>query len=158
MLRIDGLRSTVELGMIDVERIDRGDGYWFLDTGVPHYVEFTDDLEAVDVIGRGRRIRYDKRFAKGTNVNFVKVVGPGHIAVRTYERGVEDETLACGTGSTSTSRNPASTPASAFRERPAKYSKAATIPPTFNPKSIFSSPIHENEQGIPRRKPCGRTS
>ncbi len=100
MLRIDGLRSTVELGMIDVERIDRGDGYWFLDTGVPHYVEFTDDLEAVDVIGRGRRIRYDKRFAKGTNVNFVKVVGPGHIAVRTYERGVEDETLACGTGST----------------------------------------------------------
>ena len=54
MLRIDGLRSTVELGMIDVERIDRGDGYWFLDTGVPHYVEFTDDLEAVDVIGRGR--------------------------------------------------------------------------------------------------------
>ena len=187
MLRIDGLRSTVELGMIDVERIDRGDGYWFLDTGVPHYVEFTDDLEAVDVIGRGRRIRYDKRFAKGTNVNFVKVVGPGHIAVRTYERGVEDETLACGTdrplrrwsptsrpslpsqrsastyaadgsASPSMSRNPASTPASAFRERPAKYSKAATIPPTFNPKSIFSSPIHENEQGIPRRKPCGRTS
>ena len=99
-LGIGGLRSTVELGMIDVERIDRGDGYWFLDTGVPHYVEFTDDLEAVDVIGRGRRIRYDKRFAKGTNVNFVKVVGPGHIAVRTYERGVEDETLACGTGST----------------------------------------------------------
>ena len=88
MLRIDGLRSTVELGMIDVERIDRGDGYWFLDTGVPHYVEFTDDLEAVDVIGRGRRIRYDKRFAKGTNVNFVKVVGPGHIAVRIYERGL----------------------------------------------------------------------
>ena len=100
MLRIDRLQSTVELGMIDVERIDRGDGYWFLDTGVPHYVEFTDDLEAVDVIGRGRRIRYDKRFAKGTNVNFVKIVGPGHIAVRTYERGVENETLACGTGST----------------------------------------------------------
>ena len=60
--------------------------------------------------------------------------------------------------SPSMSRNPASTPASAFRERPAKYSKAATIPPTFNSKSIFSSPIHENEQGIPRRKPCGRTS
>ena len=84
----------------DIKRLDPTDGYWFLDTGVPHYVEFTDDLEAVDVIGRGRRIRYDKRFAKGTNVNFVKVVGPGHIAVRTYERGVEDETLACGTGST----------------------------------------------------------
>ena len=187
MLRIDGLRSTVELGMIDVERIDRGDGYWFLDTGVPHYVEFTDDLEAVDVIGRGRRIRYDKRFAKGTNVNFVKVVGPGispsaptNAAWRTKPSpAARDRPLrrwsptsrpslpsqrsastyaADGSASPSTSRNPASTPASAFRERPAKYSKAATIPPTFNPKSIFSSPIHENEQGIPRRKPCGRTS
>ena len=85
----------------DRRRTDRpGRRILVLDTGVPHYVEFTDDLEAVDVIGRGRRIRYDKRFAKGTNVNFVKVVGPGHIAVRTYERGVEDETLACGTGST----------------------------------------------------------
>lgn len=100
MLRTDGLQGTVELGMIDVRQIDRGDGYWFLDTGVPHYVEFTDDLEAVDVVGRGRKIRYDKRFAKGTNVNFVKILAPGHIAVRTYERGVENETLACGTGST----------------------------------------------------------
>lgn len=100
MLRTDGLQGTVELGMIDVERIDRGDGYWFLDTGVPHYVEFTDDLDPFDVVGRGRKIRYDKRFAKGTNVNFVKILGPGRIAVRTYERGVEDETLACGTGST----------------------------------------------------------
>lgn len=98
MLRTDGLQGTVELGMIDVRQIDRGDGYWFLDTGVPHYVEFTDDLEAVDVVGRGRKIRYDKRFAKGTNVNFAKILAPGHIAVRTYERGVENETLACGTG------------------------------------------------------------
>ena len=122
MLRIDGLRSTVELGMIDVERIDRGDGYWFLDTGVPHYVEFTDDLEAVDVIGRGRRIRYDKRFAKGTNVNIVKVVGPGHIAVRTYERGVEDETLACGTGAT------AAAIVTAFARQPHTHDFRITVP------------------------------
>lgn len=100
MLRIDGPRSTVEPGN-DRRRTDRpGRRILVPRYGRSHYVEFTDDLEAVDVIGRGRRIRYDKRFAKGTNVNFVKVVGPGHIAVRTYERGVEDETLACGTGST----------------------------------------------------------
>ena len=100
MLRIDGLRSTVELGMIDVERIDRGDGYWFLDTGVPHYVEFTDDLEAVDVIGRGRRIRYDKRFAKGTKRQFrqgsrSRAYRRPHLRTRRGGRN-----LACGTGST----------------------------------------------------------
>lgn len=93
-------RGEVELGMIDVEGIKKKEGYWFLNTGVPHYVELVGDIDAVDVVMRGRQIRYDKRFAQGTNVNFVRVLGPGHIAVRTYERGVEDETLACGTGST----------------------------------------------------------
>jgi diaminopimelate epimerase len=70
-----------------------------INTGVPHAVVFVDDLEATDVHRLGAAIRYHRHFApKGTNVNFVKVVGPAEIAVRTYERGVEGETLACGTG------------------------------------------------------------
>jgi diaminopimelate epimerase len=70
-----------------------------LNTGVPHAVIFVDDLEAVDVARLGAAIRYHAHFApKGTNVNFVQVLAPGEIAIRTYERGVEGETLACGTG------------------------------------------------------------
>jgi diaminopimelate epimerase len=72
----------------------------FLNTGVPHVVVPVDDIEAVDVVGWGRQLRYHTVFApKGTNANFVQVTGPSSIKVRTYERGVEDETLACGTGS-----------------------------------------------------------
>ena len=83
--------------MIAVREIRTGDGWWFLNTGVPHYVEFVDDLEAVDVTGRGRAIRRDTtRFPQGTNVNFVQITGDGTIRMRTYERGVENETLACG--------------------------------------------------------------
>ena len=71
----------------------------FLNTGVPHAVAFTDDLEAVDVRRCGAEIRHHAAFAPaGTNANFATVIEPGHIAIRTYERGVEDETLACGTG------------------------------------------------------------
>jgi diaminopimelate epimerase len=71
-----------------------------VNTGVPHAVAITDDIEAVDVRGKGREIRYHKYFAPaGTNVNFMTGIRSGTISVRTYERGVEDETLACGTGS-----------------------------------------------------------
>jgi diaminopimelate epimerase len=69
-------------------------------TGVPHVVVEVDGLEAADVVGEGRQIRTHRDFAPaGTNVNFVAPRTGGGIAVRTYERGVEDETLACGTGS-----------------------------------------------------------
>lgn len=72
-----------------------------LNTGVPHAVLFVDDLEAAPIVLWGRRLRHHEAFLpKGTNADFVKVLGPGRIAVRTYERGVEDETLACGTGVT----------------------------------------------------------
>ncbi|MCL1980158.1 MAG: diaminopimelate epimerase [Proteobacteria bacterium] len=68
------------------------------DTGVPHAVIFVDDLETIDVVGLGRQLRYHPAFAPaGTNVNFVDQVVSG-LRVRTYERGVEDETMACGTG------------------------------------------------------------
>jgi diaminopimelate epimerase len=73
-----------------------------LNTGVPHAVAFIDDrgrFENLDVLNHGRAIRRHEFFAPaGTNANFVHVHAPGHIAIRTYERGVEDETLACGTG------------------------------------------------------------
>jgi diaminopimelate epimerase len=79
------------------------DGYRFVvhsvNTGVPHAVVFVDDLEDVDVRGLGSGLRHHPHFApKGTNVNFAQVLGPASVAIRTYERGVEDETLACGTG------------------------------------------------------------
>ncbi len=101
MISVDGDRGQVRVGIIDVEQIQRGDGWYFLNTGVPHYVEFVESVDSVDVVGRGSKIRYDlERFAKGTNVNFVQILGDGHIRMRTYERGVEAETLACGTGAT----------------------------------------------------------
>lgn len=99
--RTAGTSGEVELGMTAVREIHEGDGWWFLNTGVPHYVEFVDDLDTVDVTGRGRAIRRDTtRFPQGTNVNFVEIAGDGAIRMRTYERGVENETLACGTGAT----------------------------------------------------------
>ncbi len=73
----------------------------FLNTGVPHVVVYRDDLEDFDVKKYGAEIRYHEMFQPaGTNVNFIKTVSNDTIKIRTYERGVEDETLACGTGST----------------------------------------------------------
>lgn len=70
-----------------------------VDTGVPHTVLFFDDVSSVDVAGLGRAIRFHERFAPaGTNVNFLQVTSPERLELRTYERGVEAETLACGTG------------------------------------------------------------
>ena len=75
--------------------------YTFLDTGVPHVVVFVKDIEKAEVLEVGRAIRHHAHFQPfGTNVNFVEVRGRKEISVRTYERGVENETLACGTGST----------------------------------------------------------
>ncbi|MFA9390497.1 MAG: diaminopimelate epimerase [Prolixibacteraceae bacterium] len=92
--------KLVNLQMINVNSIDvLADGY-SLNTGVPHLVHFVDDLHVVDVNIEGRQLRYDARFQpEGTNVNFVKQEGD-HLTVYTYERGVESETLACGTGIT----------------------------------------------------------
>lgn len=96
-----GAAGEIELGMIPVERIEASGDGWFLNTGVPHYVEFVDSVEEVDVVSRGRALRYDAaRFPQGTNVNFARILGDGRIRMRTYERGVENETLACGTGAT----------------------------------------------------------
>ena len=71
----------------------------FVNTGVPHTVLYVDDVSKVDVVGMGRAIRFHEYFAPaGTNVDFVQVLGSDRLRMRTYERGVEDETQACGTG------------------------------------------------------------
>ena len=71
----------------------------FLNTGVPHVVVFADDIAPIDVVKEGAALRHHPAFApRGTNANFVQVLAPESIAIRTYERGVEAETLACGTG------------------------------------------------------------
>lgn len=82
-----------------VKEID-GRTVYAVNTGVPHAVIFVDDLESVDINSAAPKIRWHAYFPKGANVNFVEVTGPSEIAIRTFERGVEGETLSCGTGST----------------------------------------------------------
>ena len=90
----------VKLKMNDVSHVENNGDYIFLDTGSPHYVRFEKKAAEVDVYNEGRKIRYSDTFGeKGTNVNFVERTETG-LFVRTYERGVEDETYSCGTGVT----------------------------------------------------------
>ena len=107
------LGARIEEGVVEVDlqpvsdvrpglpmRLDGGERWiGFALAGVPHLTVLTEDLEAVDVIGRGRPLRHDPSLAAGANVNFVSRAGGEDWAIRTYERGVEGETLACGTGS-----------------------------------------------------------
>ena len=90
-----------ELGPLALEEGVTFSSAYFLNTGVPHVVVPVADVETVDVHPLGRSIRYHDRFApRGTNANFIQLVSPTKIILRTYERGVESETLACGTGAT----------------------------------------------------------
>ena len=90
-----------ELGALPLDDGTTLSRAYFLNTGVPHVVVPVDDVETVDVHPVGRAIRYHERFApKGTNANFIEPYSMGEIILRTYERGVEGETLACGTGAT----------------------------------------------------------
>jgi len=92
--------NWVELKMSNVKDIEIGEDYFLMDTGSPHYIVFVEDIDDIDVFENGRAIRYSKRFRKnGVNVNFVEPAKE-KIQVATYERGVEDETLSCGTGVT----------------------------------------------------------
>lgn len=90
----------VDLKMIDVVKVEDICGGIFLNTGVPHFVSIVDDIDAVDIMKTAPQIRYDKTsFGEGgTNVNFISIDKDNEISIRTYERGVEGETLACGTG------------------------------------------------------------
>lgn len=96
--------KIVRLKMKDVETVDEHGTYAVLNTGSPHYVKFVSDLQSIDVAMAGKNIRNSEAYAaEGINVNFVENTGEDSIAVRTYERGVEDETLSCGTGVTAAS-------------------------------------------------------
>lgn len=104
---IDGLHDVeiddnlVKLKMQDVNSISIQKEYSFLDTGSPHYVTLCSGLQDLNVKEKGAEIRYNDTFkAEGTNVNFVEPQDNSAFRVRTYERGVEDETLSCGTGVT----------------------------------------------------------
>ena len=105
---VDGERVTVDLTAPAALRLNESlalksgaEAVHSLDTGVPHAVVYVPDADQAMVSDLGREIRFHPHFApRGTNVNFVQVLGPDRIRVRTYERGVEGETLACGTGVT----------------------------------------------------------
>ncbi len=106
-LAIDGLHNAkiendiVHIQMQDVSKVETFENHLFLDTGSPHHVEVVDSLKDFDVKENGKRIRYGEPYnMAGTNVNFVMPILTDTFGVRTYERGVEDETLSCGTGVT----------------------------------------------------------
>ena len=104
---IDGIHEAsitedlVKLKMIDVDKIEnRGDSF-VVYTGSPHYIKFTEDISSKHVISLGRNVRFSEEFREeGINVNLLKENSSNEIAIATYERGVEDETLSCGTGAT----------------------------------------------------------
>jgi diaminopimelate epimerase len=107
-LAVDGTHKAVAcegeifLKMGDVFDIQQFDNYFFMNTGSPHHVAFVEDLDQTDAVAEGQQIRYSPTYEAqgGTNVNFVQVLDEQNLYVRTYERGVEDETYSCGTGVT----------------------------------------------------------
>ncbi|MCF6185065.1 MAG: diaminopimelate epimerase [Bacteroidales bacterium] len=93
-------KNIVKLKMADVDNIKKTGKDYFCNTGAPHHIIFTENIDDINVYEEGRKVRYSKRYKEnGTNVNFVKIKDNHKIKIRTYERGVENETLACGTGS-----------------------------------------------------------
>ncbi|MCB0805496.1 MAG: diaminopimelate epimerase [Bacteroidales bacterium] len=100
VLKAQNAYWLVRLSLSDVTSFQKFDDGYFLNTGSPHFVKFVDDAESIDVIPEGKRYRWDERFKpEGTNVNFVEV-NKNKLIVKTFERGVEDHTLSCGTGIT----------------------------------------------------------
>ncbi|MTI32643.1 diaminopimelate epimerase [Xanthovirga aplysinae] len=109
-LAIDGVHKAfakedlIHLKMGDVKEVNHYDEDMFIDTGSPHHIRFVDDLKTYDVYEKGKEVRYGQPYGqKGTNVNFVESLNDQEVFVRTYERGVENETLSCGTGVTAVS-------------------------------------------------------
>ena len=107
-MAIDGIHhatvseeNSVSLQMKDVNFVKLEPNYSFLDTGSPHHIEMVSKISTIDVKSKGAAIRYSAIYdPAGTNVNFVEQINEDTFSIRTYERGVEDETLSCGTGAT----------------------------------------------------------
>ncbi len=106
-MAIDGVHearkveNVVHLKMNNVDHVECGVDSYIANTGSPHYMVFVDDVKNEDVVAKGRSVRYSEKYLKeGINVNFIEPIGEHSIRIRTYERGVEDETLSCGTGAT----------------------------------------------------------
>lgn len=107
-MAIDGIHhatvseeNSVSLQMKDVNFVKLEPNYSFLDTGSPHHIEMVSEISTIDVKSKGAAIRYSAIYdPAGTNVNFVEQINEDIFSIRTYERGVEDETLSCGTGAT----------------------------------------------------------
>jgi len=112
--------NWVELQMIDVDNINKDGNAFVLNTGSPHYVAEIDNLASLDVFKTGKEIRNNDTYkANGINVNFVEQKSD-HLFVRTFERGVEDETYACGTGVTAVAMAMAQQKAPGYIETPIK--------------------------------------
>jgi diaminopimelate epimerase len=95
------LNDQVYLRMRNVDSVEQFEEDMFINTGSPHYIRFVKELADMNVVEEGRKIRNSELYkAEGTNVNFAEPTREGKLYVRTYERGVEDETLSCGTGVT----------------------------------------------------------
>lgn len=99
ILTYDPTSAFIKLKMQDVAKVEQHPDYFFIDTGSPHHIIFTQNLSELDVVAEGKKIRYGSKYPTGSNVDFVEMKS-NEVHVRTYERGVEDETLACGTGAT----------------------------------------------------------
>lgn len=135
----DGLHSatvlvdgSVRLKLNDVEEIQQLEDGVFLDTGSPHFILFRMQIDRINVVNEGRKIRNESRFEHGTNVNYVELAAPG-IKVRTYERGVENETLSCGTGVTASA-------IAAYHSGLIKSTKIAVAAPGGNLQVDFDKP------------------
>jgi diaminopimelate epimerase len=127
---IDGIHAAnilgpekVSLKMIDVEKVEKLEDGYLINTGSPHFVTFRDKINEIDVYNEGGKIRHQARFDdSGANVNFVETITKNTFRMRTFERGVENETLACGTGSV------AAAISSYYREKPDKCSYTIEAP------------------------------
>lgn len=124
--------NTVQLKMNNVKSIEKFEDDYTCYTGSPHYIRFEDEIENKNVYLEGKKIRYSEAFKKeGINVNFIKIEDAKTLSIRTYERGVENETLACGTGAVAT----ALTYAKIINDNKGEYTiktKGGTLKVSFN--------------------------
>lgn len=99
------MTELYDVGKIELKDLDpkvHAKNSFYMNTGVPHAVFEIEKIKEYPVFDNGRMVRYDERFPKGSNANFFEVISANHVKIRTYERGVENETLSCGTGATAT--------------------------------------------------------